>query len=135
MLITQQSTSEFVSAVESGSYDRRVVSISPQSRAFLAAHFNLTTVETHQRLVSYFKSIGIDDVLDTSSGGDFALLEARAEFVARFKAQQPRKWAPPPCSAAQSSTVTTYPIGGDADAASEPDPYTCIPMLASACPG
>ena len=51
--------------VERGSYNRRAVSIFPQSRASLAAHFNLITVETHQGLVSCFKSIGIDDVLDT----------------------------------------------------------------------
>jgi hypothetical protein len=35
-----------------------VVSISPQSRASLAAKHGLSALAAHQRLISYFKSLG-----------------------------------------------------------------------------
>lgn len=35
-----------------------VVSVSPQSRASLAAHYNLSSSEAGRRLTSFFKSLG-----------------------------------------------------------------------------
>ena len=55
-----------------------VVSVSPQARASLAAYYNLTATETHQRLVTLFRDrFGADYVCDTGVATDLALAEVR----------------------------------------------------------
>lgn len=66
-----------------------VVSISPQSRAALAAFYGLSPAETLQKLTGFFKGLGVRAVLDTSTGRDFALLETAAEFVERYRETHP----------------------------------------------
>jgi len=86
VLIQQQSSAEFLSHLNG---DKTVVvSVSPQSRAALAKDFNLSALQTAKKLTTFFKSLGVKYILDTSSSLDFALLEAQREFVERYKAQQ-----------------------------------------------
>jgi hypothetical protein len=137
VLITQQSGEEFLSSIKSKGYAKVVVSVSPQSVASLAAHYELTAAQARRKLATYLRGLGVDHIFDTSCSADFALLEAKAEFIARFQQQQPLPWAPFAASVAESATVTTYPNAADqaTAAASEPNPHTVCPMLISACPG
>ncbi|KAI9088877.1 iron hydrogenase [Phlyctochytrium arcticum] len=92
-----------------------IVSVSPQSRASLAAKYDLTPIEVHRRLLWFFKQfLGVHDVFDTAFSRDFALLESAKEFVRRYSA----KYSVQP-GVGQISTNTSGPL----------------PMLASACPG
>ncbi|XP_069762904.1 cytosolic Fe-S cluster assembly factor narfl isoform X2 [Narcine bancroftii] len=62
-----------------------VVSISPQSRASIAARFNLPITDTAQRLTTFFKNLGVDYVFDTTFSRNFSLIESQREFVQRFR--------------------------------------------------
>lgn len=60
-----------------------VVAISPNSKASIAHFLGMDTVECFLRIAAVLKSIGVTYVLDASSGGDVALVEAREEFLKR----------------------------------------------------
>lgn len=63
-----------------------VISISPQSRASLAAKYRLTPLQVHHRLVYFFKHfLGAHHVFDTAFTQDLSLVESAREFVDRFK--------------------------------------------------
>ena len=63
-----------------------VISISPQSRASLAAKYQLSLLEVHHRLVYFFKHfLGAHHVFDTSFTQDLSLVESAKEFNDRFK--------------------------------------------------
>lgn len=134
VLITMQSMAEFEkrvkSRVENGDKGMAVVSIAPQVRASIAVHFKMSALQVHRKLMSWLKGMGVDLVVETSASGDVALLEARNEFVTRFKNRKKLEWKHPPNSYANSSTETIYP-GGEENTSSD----GAIPMLTSACPG
>lgn len=89
VLLEHQSTAEFlVKLAEPGA--TVVVTLSPQSRAALAAFYGLPPGETQARLAGFLKGLGVRAVLDASAGRDFALLEAAAEFVERYRAAHPK---------------------------------------------
>jgi iron only hydrogenase large subunit-like protein len=134
ILISQQSADEFLNAVRSNVDDKTiVVTISPQARASIAVHFGLSAHQTHLKLVTYFRSLGVHIVLDSAVSADIALLEARTEFVTRYRQRQSIPWKRPPSSRPISSTDTEYhePNG----AVEEPPRHVALPMLTSACPG
>ncbi|KAI8826171.1 iron hydrogenase [Fimicolochytrium jonesii] len=98
-----------------------VISVSPQSRASLAAKYNITPLEVHKRLLWFFKSyLGAHYVFDTAFSRDFALLESGREFVKRY-----RQYRGGGAIGLQSPLSTSSP----------PSPPAPLPMLASACPG
>ncbi|TMW66409.1 hypothetical protein Poli38472_004174 [Pythium oligandrum] len=134
VLISQQSFQELLDVLASKRFKHVVVTVSPQSRASLAEHFELPVIVTHRKLVTLFRKLGVDMVIDSTSSGDFALLESRAEFLHRYRNQQKTTWTRPPSSIAVSSTNTEFvePI-----TATNPlqDPLRAMPMLASSCPG
>lgn len=133
VLITQQSVDEFLKVMEQRQELKKVVvSIAPQARASIAKHFGLSAAQVQSKLRTFFKTLGVDLVLDTTASGDFSLIETANEFVTRFRQQKPLEWKKPPISLAESSTKTIFPQG---DENMEQDPYSAIPMLASACPG
>mmetsp|Transcript_21642 Transcript_21642/g.47546 ORF Transcript_21642/g.47546 Transcript_21642/m.47546 type:complete len:498 (-) Transcript_21642:300-1793(-) len=110
ILLEQQSTGEFMSKLGDVSDTHVVVSISPQSRASLAAYFKTTPEETFEKVASFLKSLGVQAVLDTTAARQVARMEAAADFVHRFRASAaPRPPSQPP-----------------------PGP---LPVLASSCPG
>lgn len=101
ILITQQSHEELYkilaqNKIEDPSQQKLVVvSISPQSRASLAAKFNLNIPETAKKLTSFFKALGVHRVFDTSFSRNFSLLESQQEFTKRYKRQTEDKKALP----------------------------------------
>lgn len=91
VLITQQSQDELYKVLNqnkvSSSKNRKttVVSVSPQSRASIAARFNLPVADTARRLTAFFKNLGVDYVFDTTFSRNFSLIEGQREFVQRFR--------------------------------------------------
>jgi iron only hydrogenase large subunit-like protein len=83
VLIEAQGTKEFLRHLKTG--ETVVVSISPQSRASIAAHFGLSIEETFAKLCSLFQDMGVTHVFDTSYGDEISLLETAFEFVQRKK--------------------------------------------------
>lgn len=93
VLITQQSHEELFKVLRNNKAIETeqktvVVSVSPQSRASLAAHFGLSSSETGRRLTSFFKGLGVHHVFDTSFSRTFSLLESQREFVERFQRKE-----------------------------------------------
>ncbi|XP_063790938.1 cytosolic iron-sulfur assembly component 3 [Pseudophryne corroboree] len=101
ILITQQSHEELYKILaENKTLDPSqgklvVVSVSPQSRASLAAKYNLNIQETAQKLTAFFKQLGVHYVFDTSFSRNFSLLESQREFIRRYKRQKEEKTALP----------------------------------------
>ncbi|XP_053708553.1 cytosolic Fe-S cluster assembly factor narfl [Synchiropus splendidus] len=100
VLITQQSHEELFKVLrsnKSGEREQRVVvvSVSPQSRASIAAHYDLSSSETGRRLTSFFKSLGVHHVFDTSYSRTFSLLESQREFLERYRKKEQDKKALP----------------------------------------
>ena len=95
VLITQQSQEELYRVVEENSTlirDGRsdeqklvVVSVSPQSRASIAAKYGLSAKETALKLVTFLKSLGVHYVFDTTFSREFSLVESAREFVRRYR--------------------------------------------------
>ncbi|XP_054614921.1 cytosolic Fe-S cluster assembly factor narfl [Dunckerocampus dactyliophorus] len=93
VLITQQSHEELLKVLRNnkGSETEKkvvVVSVSPQSRASLAAFFGLSSSDAGRRLTSFFKGLGVHHVFDTSFSRTFSLLESQREFVERFQRKE-----------------------------------------------
>jgi len=62
-----------------------VVSVSPQSRASLAARYSLSPLQVARRVTAFLKALGVHYVFDTSFSRDLALLESQNEFVERYR--------------------------------------------------
>ncbi|GAB1300726.1 Cytosolic iron-sulfur assembly component 3 [Apodemus speciosus] len=101
VLITQQSHEELRKVLDAnkvaapGQQRLVVISISPQSRASLAARFQLDSTDTARKLTSFFKKIGVHFVFDTAFARNFSLLESQKEFVQRFREQASSREALP----------------------------------------
>ncbi|XP_040296547.1 cytosolic iron-sulfur assembly component 3 [Bufo bufo] len=101
VLITQQSHEELYKILEQNKVEDHsqhklvVVSVSPQSRASLAARFNLNIQETAQKLTAFFKQLGVHHVFDTTFSRNFSLLESQREFIQRYRRRQEEKKALP----------------------------------------
>ncbi|CAO3646738.1 unnamed protein product [Mucor fragilis] len=125
-----------------------VISISPQSRASLAAKYQLTPLQVHHRLVYFFKHfLGAHHVFDTAFTQDLSLVESAREFVDRFKrymqnggealeaamqqadkekqaqAEEGKPKVRARRARANKSSESAAPVNKD------------LPMLASSCPG
>ncbi|XP_014782128.1 cytosolic Fe-S cluster assembly factor narfl isoform X2 [Octopus bimaculoides] len=95
VLISQQSSEELYkvlkqnSAIQKGeqSGDEKlvIVSISPQSRASLAANYKLSLEDTAKKLTAFFKGLGVAYILDTTFSRNFSLIESAQEFLHRYK--------------------------------------------------
>ncbi|XP_074053192.1 cytosolic iron-sulfur assembly component 3 isoform X3 [Macrotis lagotis] len=101
VLITQQSHEElykvlnFNKTAEPSQQKVVVVSVSPQSRASLAARFQLTPLDTAKKLTAFFKNRGVHYVFDTTFSRNFSLLESQREFIRRFRRRTESKQALP----------------------------------------
>ncbi|KAF5206547.1 Cytosolic fe-s cluster assembly factor narfl [Thalictrum thalictroides] len=103
VMLEKQSLDEFLLNIESGK--AVFISLSPQSRAALAAHFGLSPLQVFRKLTTLFKSLGVKAIFDTSCSRDISLIESCNEFVARYKQH----------------------LSANAESS--------LPMLASSCPG
>ncbi|OWM85637.1 protein NAR1 [Punica granatum] len=106
VMLEKQSLDEFLSNIDKGK--AVIVSVSPQSRASLAVHFGISPLQVLRKLTTFFKSMGVKAVFDTSSSKDITLTESCKEFVMRYEQRELK--------------------GGENGELS-------LPMLASACPG
>ncbi|CAG8750029.1 11776_t:CDS:2, partial [Acaulospora morrowiae] len=116
VLITMQTHEELYNVLKSNKQARQegrvdevktvVVSIAPQSRASIAARYNLTPQQVFRRMTHFFQSLGVDYVFDTSFSQDFSLLESARESPSMNKTNKSK---------------------GFEDSS--------LPMLASSCPG
>ncbi|XP_008286127.1 cytosolic Fe-S cluster assembly factor narfl [Stegastes partitus] len=93
VLITQQSHEELFKVLRNNKANEAeqkvvVVSVSPQSRASLAAQYELSSTEAGRRLTSFFKGLGVHHVFDTGFSRTFSLLESQREFVERFQRKE-----------------------------------------------
>ncbi|TNM97341.1 hypothetical protein fugu_015497 [Takifugu bimaculatus] len=100
VLITQQSHEELLKVLQnnkSSATEKKVVvvSVSPQSRASLAARYDLSSTEAGRRLTSFFKGLGVHHVFDTTFSRTFSLLESQREFVERFQRKEQDKTSLP----------------------------------------
>ncbi|XP_028843447.1 cytosolic Fe-S cluster assembly factor narfl isoform X2 [Denticeps clupeoides] len=104
VLVAQQSHQELRKVLhhnQNSSVQRVVVvSISPQSRASLAAHFGMSSSDAGRRLTSFFKNLGVHYVFDTSFSRVFSLLESQREFIRRFHRKEEDQKALPMLSSA-----------------------------------
>lgn len=71
-----------------------VVSLSIQPILSLAEKYNMSPDETAEKLVTLFKNLGADRVIEMSIAEDFSLLEAQQEFVERFRNNEGKKSLP-----------------------------------------
>lgn len=106
VMLEKQSLNEFLSHISSD--EAVIVSLSPQSRASLASYFDLSPSQIFRKLTTFFKSLGVKAIFDTSCSRDLALIEACNEFIMRYKK-----------------------LG----LASVEENGSTLPMLSSACPG
>ncbi|GAB2212907.1 hypothetical protein Droror1_Dr00020909 [Drosera rotundifolia] len=106
VMLEKQSSEEFLASINKGK--AVIVSLSPQSRASIAVHYGLSPLQVYKKLTTFFKSLGVKAVFDTSSSRDLSLIEACNEFIARYKQNQ------------SSDDIKRE---------------TPLPMLSSACPG
>ncbi|CAA7395501.1 unnamed protein product [Spirodela intermedia] len=106
VMLEKQSLDEFLSQINSEK--AVIVSLSPQSRASLAAYFNLSPSQVFRKLTTFLKGMGVKAVFDTSCSRDISLIESCNEFISRYK---------------QNHVNDGREHGSS------------IPMLSSACPG
>uniref|UniRef100_A0A2C9VAI8 Iron hydrogenase small subunit domain-containing protein n=1 Tax=Manihot esculenta TaxID=3983 RepID=A0A2C9VAI8_MANES len=106
VMLEKQSLGEFLSNIDRGKVV--IVSLSPQSRGSLAVHFGISPLQVFRKLTSFFKSLGVKAVFDTSCSRDLTLIETCNEFVMRYKQNQSKD---------------------------DEKSKSALPMLSSACPG
>ncbi|XP_050943990.1 protein NAR1-like isoform X5 [Cucumis melo] len=86
VMLEKQSLDEFLSNINKGKVV--IVSLSPQSRASLAVHFGISPLKVFKKLTTFFKSMGVKAIFDTSCSRDLTLIEACNEFIARYRNSQ-----------------------------------------------
>lgn len=106
VMLEKQSLDEFLSNINKGK--AVIVSLSPQSRASLAAHFGIPPLKVFKKLTTFLKSLGVKAVFDTCCIRDLTLIETCHEFIARYKQGQ---------------------------ATDDEKSKSSLPMLSSSCPG
>ncbi|KAI9030965.1 cytosolic Fe-S cluster assembly factor NARFL-like protein [Phycomyces nitens] len=107
-----------------------VVSLSPQSRASLAAHYNLSPLQVHKKLTYFFKQLGCHHLVDISFARDLSLVESAREFVERYKSATANGSDPILANVAAPGAPRRRGPGVSKQPASQD-----LPMLASSCPG
>ncbi|XWS19288.1 hypothetical protein CRYUN_Cryun31cG0002900 [Craigia yunnanensis] len=106
VMLEKQSLDQFLSNINKGK--AVIVSLSPQSRASLAAHFSIPPTQVFKKLTTFLKSLGVKAVFDTSCSRDLTMIETCNEFITRYKQSQETD--------DEKST-------------------SALPMLSSSCPG
>lgn len=90
-----------------------IMCLSPQSIASMATFVGTSTCDIFLRLATMLKDLGVHYVVDASSAGDVALIEAREEFLRRYQNGRSTLWSKPPHTvAASSESVYLIPSTG-----------------------
>lgn len=91
ILIQEQSSDKFLQILNQ-SKDKKdyyvVVQISPNSRASIAEFLGMDPHELFLKISTMLKSLGVKYVLDSSAGGDVALVESGEELLQRYNSNQ-----------------------------------------------
>jgi iron only hydrogenase large subunit-like protein len=150
VLLQQQSATELLQRLrgerEGDASTAVVVSISPQSRASLAALHGLpSAADAHLRLATFFKKVlGARAVLDLGVAREVALLEAAEEFCARYAlsgrlaaaASTLRAAGAKKAAARAEAALAEYQQQRSGDFSSATSTTALLlPVLTSACPG
>ncbi|CAJ1941483.1 unnamed protein product [Sphenostylis stenocarpa] len=106
VMLEKQSLDQFLYNINSGK--AVIVSLSPQSRASIAAHFGISPIQAFKKLTRFFKSLGVKAIFDTSCSRDLTLVESCVEFITRYRQNQ---------------------------LVDDERSKSCLPMITSACPG
>jgi iron only hydrogenase large subunit-like protein len=101
--------------------DLVVVCLSPQSIASMATFVGTSSSDIFLRVSTVLKELGVFYVLDTSSTGDVALIEAREEFLGRFQNGKSTAWKKPRHTFAASSSTAYLIPSNSLPTASETD--------------
>ncbi|CAG2105818.1 unnamed protein product [Medioppia subpectinata] len=93
VLIEQQSHEELYRIIDFNKKNPNkkrtiVVSMSLQSMASIAAKYRLSVESAAQKMSSFFHSLGVDYIFDTSLAQHFSLIESQKEFMDRFEKKQ-----------------------------------------------
>ncbi|CAO3599606.1 unnamed protein product [Absidia cylindrospora] len=119
-----------------------VISISPQSKASLAAKYQLSSLQVHKRLVTFFKHhLGVHHVFDIAYARDLSLVESAKEFVERYQSYLRQGGDLIEQQAQQQQQQQPEEGGGrqrrrrQAPSGQQQQQQQSIPMLASSCPG
>eukprot|EP01029_Cantina_marsupialis_P014883 TRINITY_DN3257_c0_g1_i1.p1 TRINITY_DN3257_c0_g1~~TRINITY_DN3257_c0_g1_i1.p1 ORF type:complete len:553 (+),score=190.56 TRINITY_DN3257_c0_g1_i1:98-1756(+) len=138
VLIQEQSSKQLFDSVKDEKFALKVVSISAQTIASVAYHFDISLTAAFSKMKQWLHSIGVDCVIDTGVANDISLLETEAEFRVRLKNTSGKsKWEAPECTRAFSSTQTLH-INDDGSMGKEVEDkptYDALPMIVGACPG
>ncbi|KAH8553695.1 nuclear prelamin A recognition factor-like protein [Umbelopsis sp. PMI_123] len=159
VLITMQSQEELYKVLKSNSEAQAsgrlddiitiVISMSPQSRASIAAKYGMSPMQAQRKLTQFFKTnLGTHYFFDTSFSRDFSLVESAREFVERYRnymanggqqieaarQEQEEKEQAEEAGSGKVKQRRRRGRGADGDATSMPTSQD-MPMLASACPG
>ncbi|CAI9270233.1 unnamed protein product [Lactuca saligna] len=106
VMLEKQSLDEFLSNINNGK--TVIISLSPQSRDSIAVHYGLSPLQVFKKLTTFFKSLGVKVVFDTSCSRDLSLIESCNEFISRYKQS----------NSDDKESSTSF-----------------LPMISSACPG
>ena len=147
VLIQQQSTEKLMEklfGISSGSStddDVIVLAISPQSRASIAHKLGMQSSVVFLYIATVLKQMGVKYVVDSSSAGDVALIEAREEFLHKYRgtpAGSKTSWEKPGTTVAVSSTrinMDVFTEGSSPTLVGPPNVSSRLPMIVSSCPG
>lgn len=148
ILVQQQSTGEFTRRLAAVLAPRAssptplqqpicVMTVSPQSRASLAAHFGLPVGEIASRLTSAMHSIGVALVLDSTLGRDVSLLLHGEDFVQRYRARRRAADASSGAGAGAGASAAGPSSAATAAAAAAParPDAAALPLMTGVCPG
>ncbi|GMH37843.1 hypothetical protein BSKO_05727 [Bryopsis sp. KO-2023] len=99
------------------------ISVSPQTRASIAAGFNISPAKALRFLSGFLRSLGADYVFDLTTARDFSLVQSGREFVERYKKNK------------VSNSVEERRRSNQKTSTSMENCHGHFPMLASSCPG
>lgn len=128
VLLQDQSTRQLLNIT--GDPDKVIIiSISPQSRASLAALYGISATSAMRKLSTFFKwHLSAMYVLDVGLGRDIALMETAHEFLERYLHSRQ-------CGPSGRPLEHTATNAQSAARSTSFSPAPQLPMLASACPG
>ena len=135
VLLEEQSAGTFKQVLAAG--DKTVfVTISRQSLASLAVHYDVDLPEMGSRLVAFLRRQGVTHVLDEA----YSVALAREQVYREFQRRRagPRvavPWQRPSTTEAVSSTLIQDSSGTVREQRDPPTSPCTLPMLTSACPG
>ncbi|RYH07452.1 hypothetical protein EON65_41745 [archaeon] len=86
VLIQEQSLDKFLNVLSSytSTEDDVVVQLSPNSVSSIADFLGWTASDFFLRIATVLKKMGVKYVLDSSAGGDVAIIETREEVIMRY---------------------------------------------------